>query len=110
MHQLLSAVTGSIEWPYGDIHKLFSAFVEARDKTLRAGKHNIGIRRVRSYVATLTAANLIPILSADHAFIVIALDGDRGIVLLRAVDVIGPAIIGNYVIGLRCRVVVLRAP
>src|SRR5581483_346797 len=56
------------------------------------------------------AADLVPILTSNDAIIVVALDGYGGVVLLRAVNVVGPAVVGDHVVELRCGLVVFRAP
>ena len=53
---------------------------------------------------------MIPVLSADDAIVVVALNGDGGVVLLGAIDVVGPAVVGDHMVELRSRLVVLGTP
>ncbi len=110
MLQTFSTVAGDIQRPHRNVHRLLPAFIEPRDDALRPGINDVGIGRIRRNVTALAASDFIPILAADHAVIVIALDGDRGIILLRAVDVVRPTIVGNHVVELCRGLVVLCRP
>src|SRR5262249_38483307 len=84
--------------------------MKTRSDELGAGINDVGIGRIRSNVSTLTAAYGKPVLTADDSLIVKALYGDGAVVLLRSVNVVGPAIVSNHVIELRGRLIVLRGP
>src|SRR3989449_9823514 len=75
------SVAGDIELHHRDVHELLDPFVEKRDEALRTGEDDVGIRRIGRDVAAFAPADLIPVLSADDAIVVIALNGDGGVVL-----------------------------
>ena len=109
VQEFFCSVTGDIERVDRYIHDLLRAFIKAGGEALRVGEHDVWIGRIWRDIAAFTAADCVPVLAADHAFVVIAVDGNRAVVLLRAVDAIRPAIVGDHVIELRRRLIVLRA-
>src|SRR5438093_12807484 len=68
------------------------------------------IARLHRDVAALAAARLDPVDRGDRAAMRLARKADGPVVLLRAVDAIGPLIVGAHVIELRGRLVVDRRP
>src|SRR5215472_3662055 len=110
MFQILRAVPGDIEGPDGDVHRLLGALVKPGDQALGSGVDNVRLGRIWGDIAALTAADVIPVLAPNHAVVIVTLDGYRAVVLLRAVDVVRPAIVSDHVIELGGRLVVLRGP
>src|SRR5690349_4803799 len=94
-----------------DVFHLAGVLVEAGDLALVfAGVDDLRIRRIRSNVAAFAAAHGIPVALADAANGTLAGNAHGSVVLLRAVDVIGKAIVGNDVVELRRWLVILLAP
>ena len=90
---------------------LLGALVEARDMAAIAARvNNIGIAGIDGDVAALAPAHGIPLRPVDHAGIAAAGNSHRGVVLLRAVDVVGITIVGSHVIKLRGGLIVLARP
>ena len=84
--------------------------VAGDDGRVRAGIDDVGIARIGRDVAALAAAHFVPVLAGDDAVVGPAGDGDGGVVLLRAVDAVGPLVVGGDVIELRGGLVVLLGP
>src|SRR5436305_12938437 len=110
MLQLFRAVAGWIKRQHRDVCGLLRALVKARAYVFSTRIDNIRIRRIRRNVSTLSTADWEPVLPANDSLISVALDGDGAVVLLRAIDKVGPAVIGNHVIELRGGLVVLGCP
>src|SRR5947209_16602300 len=110
MLQLFRTVAGWIKRQHRDVCGLFGALIEARAYIFSARIDNIRIRRIRRNVSTLTTADWEPVLPANDSLIVVALDGDGAVVLLRTIDKVRPTVIGNHVIELRGGLVILGGP
>ena len=95
----------------GNVAELASVFVVTGDVALIiTGVDDERVARIGSDVAGFTAADGIPILTVDGAIEIATGDGDGGVVLLRAVDVIREAIIGGDVIELRGGLIIFLGP
>ena len=95
----------------GDVLKLPVMFVEPRDVALIGARiDDRWVARIGSDVARFPAPDVVPFRPADRSLRAAAGDGDGRIVLLRAVNVIGEAVIRNHVVKLRRRLVTLRRP
>ncbi len=82
--------------------------IEASDlAAVGAGVDDLRIGGIGSDVAAFAAADAVPVGSIDSAIRAGAGDADRGIVLLRAVDVIRKTVVCDYVIELRGGLIVL---
>src|SRR5437016_2867938 len=77
---------------------------------IRPGIDNFWVAGIRSDVAAFTTADVVPIWAINRTLGTRAGDSDRGVILLRAVNVVGEAIIGGDVIELRGWLVVDGAP
>src|SRR6185437_12936832 len=99
--KFISPVSRNIERVNRNVHELLGALVETRREALAIGKDDVGIRRIRRDVAALATTHGVPVLTADHAIVIVTLDGDCAVVLLRAVNVVRPAIVCDAVIKLR---------
>ena len=94
-----------------DISDLSRALIESSQISLIiTGINNVGIRRIWRDVPYFPAAHGIPIGATDRAFIAAAGDGNRAVVLLRAVDVVRRPSIGGDVVELRGRLILLQRP
>src|SRR5712692_4670196 len=105
--------TGAIGylWPWGDALRLAGAFVETRDVALVGARvDDIRVPRVGRDVAAFASANRIPVGAVNPAGIAHAGGGHGGVVLLRAVDVVGEAVVRDDVVELRGGLVVLARP
>src|SRR5580704_3134185 len=71
---------------------------------------NFRIGRIGSDVAAFAATDVVPIGSIDPALDAGAGDTYGGVVLLRAVDVIGEAVVDGDVVELRGRLIIFRRP
>src|SRR6266481_2356068 len=86
-------------------------FVETRDETIvRACVNHVGVRWVGNDKASFATANVVPVRAVDSALIAAAGDGDRGIVLLSAVDVVRKGVVYSDVVELRGLLVGLSGP
>src|SRR5262249_7725119 len=96
--------------PHADVLRLPGLrIVAGQDPDVLAGVDGaaVGCRRGG---AGRAAAYGFPVGGGDRAFFAPAANGDRGVVLLRAVDHVGPLIVRGHVVELRGRLVVLPAP
>src|SRR5260370_30657291 len=110
MREFVRSSSGRIQRKDRDVCRLLGSLVEPRGHELRAGVHDVWVARIRRYVTTLSATNRKPVLPADDTFVVVALNRNRRVILLGAVDIVRPAIVRDDVIELSRRLVVLRAP
>ena len=87
------------------------AMIVASDlATVRAGIHDLGVRRVGCDVAAFAATHVIPVRAINRAFRAGTGDGHSGVVLLGAVDVIREPVVGNDMVKLRCGLVIHAGP
>src|SRR5438128_930796 len=94
-----------------DVLGLAGPLVEAGNQALVvAGVHNVRVWRIGRNVTRLSAAYRVPIGTIDGTVVAAAGDSDGAVVLLRAIDVVRRTSIGNYVIELRRRLVILAGP
>src|SRR3989442_1191199 len=94
-----------------DVLGLAGALVETGNQALVvAGVNNVGVGRIGRDVARFPTAHRIPVGTIDGAVVAAAGDGDGAVVLLRPVDVVRSAGIGNDVIELRRGLIVLARP
>src|SRR5258705_82343 len=109
--EILPTVTGFVEGMYRDVAQVAGATIVARHlPAVGIRVDDLRVARIGRDVATFAAPDLIPVLPADDAFLVAAGDGDRGVVLLGAVDAVGPVVVPGGVIDLRRRLIVLLGP
>src|SRR3984893_10595235 len=109
--EIFRTVTGYVEGMYRDVAQVAGAMIVARHlAAVGIRVDDLRVAWIGRDVATFAATHLIPVLPADDAFVVAAGDGDRGVVLLGAVDAIGPVIVHDDVIELRRWLVVLLSP
>ena len=95
----------------GDVALLLRAMVVARDLAVVAARvDDVGVARLGGDVTALAAAHRVPVGHIDAHAARAAGDGDRRVVLLRAVDPVGEAVVGGDVVELRGRLVVLLRP
>src|SRR5579864_5356579 len=95
----------------GDISELSISFVIARDQTgVVGGVDDVGFGRIGSDVARFPSPDRIPVRALNGTLVAAGGDGDGAVVLLRAVDVVGRAVVGDHVIELRGRLIVLATP
>src|SRR5262249_19885343 len=103
-------MSGGVERPDADVAGLITAPIEASHNVFGAGVNNVPTARIGSDVAALPATDGVPILAPDHSVVVHTGDGDGGVILLGSVDVIRKAIVGNHVIELCGRLILLCGP
>ena len=97
--------------PHGNALDLVRAPVKARDVALIvAGIHNVRVGGIGGNVSRFPAADRVPFVAANRAFIAAAGNRHGGIILLRAVDVVRRPRVGDDVVELRGRLVVLACP
>ena len=103
--------------PDGDIAPLPGAMVvevhpviEGARADRAGGDDQIGVVVLDADVAALAAARLEPVPLVDRPLDGHARHGDRGVVLLRAVDAVGEAVVRRDVVELRGRLIVERGP
>src|ERR1700751_2172771 len=84
--------------------------VEAADLVFIGPIDDIRIARIGEHEAGLAVEYVVPVALDDRPLIVPAGDRDTGVVLLRAIGVIGEALIDRHVVELRRRLVALRTP
>ncbi len=97
--------------PDGDVAKLPSAMVVAREQTIvRAGVNDVGILGIGRQPAALAAADVVPIAHADAALIAASCDADGAVILLRAVSVIREIVVQRDSVELRSWLLILRGP
>src|SRR5215469_61154 len=95
----------------GYVSELSISFVIARDQAGVVGRvHDIGFGRIGSDVARFPSPDRIPVRTIDETFVAPGGNGDGAVVLLRAVDVVGRAVVGNHVVELRRGLIILAAP
>ena len=105
--QLRRAPAHGIVGPGIHVLQLAAGLVVARDQAVvGAGEDDVGIGRIGNNEAAFAAADRVPVLAIDRATIAAAGDGDGGIVLLRAVDVVAETVVGGNVVELRRRLVI----
>src|SRR5581483_8141692 len=105
------AVTHGIQRPRGDLLRLAGRLVETGDESVvGAGIDDVGIAGIGNDEAAFAAADVKPIALGDGAVVAAAGDGDGGVVLLRAVDVVEELIFGGDGIEMRGGLVVLGRP
>ncbi len=110
MRKIGSAVARVINRPDADVLLLMSAVVVTSDPAFFVGINDLPVARIGRHEAALTTAGLKPILPSNRAPIRAAGDTDVGVVLLRAVDVIGECVVHGHVVKLRRGLIVLRRP
>ena len=94
----------------GDRLHLADVPVVARDVALIVGGINdVRVARIGRNVACLAAAHVVPIAAVNRAVVAAAGDRDGAAVLLRPVDAVGRRRVGDDVVELRGRLVVLHA-
>ena len=94
-----------------DVAKLPGTLVITRDQALIVGRiDDVRVRRIGRDVARFSTADWIPVGTFDGAVIAAGGDGDGAVVLLRTVDVVGRPVVGNHVVELRRRLIVLPGP
>src|SRR5208282_1728375 len=95
----------------GDVFDLVGAAVEARDVALIvAGIHDVRVGWIGRDISRFPASDLIPTVAANGGVIAAAGNRHGGIILLRAVYVVRRPRIGDNVVKLRGRLVVLAGP
>ncbi len=97
--------------PGGDLARLARPVVVARDlAAVAAGVDHVGIARIGRHPAALASSHRVPVPLSDPRAGDGAGDGDRGLVLLRAVDPVGDALVHRHAVDLGRRLVVLARP
>src|SRR5271155_971152 len=111
MSDIARSPSNGIDWPRID-RLLFagSVIVAADIATVGTGIDNLRVGGVRSDVAAFAAAHGIPVRAINRSFGAGTRDAHGGVVLLRAVDVIGKSIVGGDVVKLRRGLVVYAGP
>src|SRR5580658_5159729 len=103
--------SNGIHWPRIDGLLFTGSVIVAADiATVGTGIDNLRVGGVRSDVTALAAAHGIPVRAINRSFGAGTCDAHSGIVLLRAVDVIGKSIVGGDVVKLRRGLVVYAGP
>src|ERR1700733_7427638 len=106
-----SGPTDRIYRPGIDAQCFAGAVVVAGDlAAVGTGINNFWIARIRSDITAFAATDVVPVGAIDSASGTGARDANCGIVLLRAVDVVGEAVVRSDVVELRSRLIVLRGP
>src|SRR3974390_2602504 len=94
-----------------DVLHLVRAPVEARDIALIvAGINNVRIGRIGRDVSRFAASDRIPIVASNGSVVAAAGNGHSGVVLLGTIHVVGSPRVGNDVVKLRGRLVILAGP
>ena len=78
--------------------------------TIGSGVNDERVSWIGRNVTALAATDVVPVRTIDRSVGTGTGDGDGGVVLLRAVDVVGEAVVGGDVVELRGRLVVLSGP
>src|SRR5579859_41425 len=100
-----------IERPGRDVVDLMRFLVEARDEAVvGAGVNDVGVVGVGNDKAGFAPADFVPIGFVDGALVAAAGDGDGGIVLQRAVNVVRNEVVSSYVVELRGGLIALGGP
>ena len=108
---IFGAVAGCIQRKRRNILHLPGAMVVAgHHSTVVARDHHVVVARVGRNVSAFTTTYVIPVALGDHALVVVRSDAHRAVVLLRAIEIVGERVVGDHVIELRRRLVVLPRP
>ena len=95
----------------GNGFHLSDALIEARNVSLVVGGiHDIRVWRIRCDVSRFASAYVIPVGAVDGAFVAAARDANGGVILLRSVNPIRHRIVGNDMVELRRRLIILARP
>src|SRR5204862_1434831 len=105
-----SAVARVIERDRTNVLHFFLILIVSIDETFVIRVDDVPITGIGYHKAAFATAGHKPVFASDHTRIAAAGDADVGIVLLRAVNVIGKCAIDGYMIKRRGRLVVLRRP
>src|SRR5579871_3703992 len=99
MFQVCCAFAIGYFGPWRDLLALARAFVEARQLTfISAGINDVRIGWIGRNITRLATTYRIPIRTIDRPAVASARDRNRGVVLLRAIDVVRESIVRNDVI------------
>src|SRR5258707_6607850 len=110
MLQLARGMTRIVDVIRADALRLLRAAIEARVLILSIAVDYFWVARIGNHEARFAAAGRKPVARPDHTLIVEARDGQIGIILLRAVNIIRKLIVGRDVVELARGLVVLRRP
>src|SRR3984957_1005985 len=109
--QVRRAVARHVERVHGYVARVVRAMIVPRHLAAVGVRiHHFRILGIRRDETALAAPDLVPILAADDSVIVTARDRNGGVVLLRAVHAIGPAVVDGHMIKLRRRLIIWRSP